>query len=261
MASVTMGKKIINYGVSLLLPVTLILLWEWAVVSGAIPNTLIASPLQVAVNFFELLFNGKLLIHSSVSVYRLLLGFGIGTMLGLVVGIMVGTSKLVEKIISPTMQFIAPIPPIAWIPLLIILLGIGEFSKIGLLIIAAFVVVYLNTIQGIRSADQKLVDVAHAYQKSNRTLITKILLPSALPNIFTGMRVALGLSWILLVAAEVIASSKGLGWLIWDSRNFSRPDDMIVGMIAIGILGKLSDNFLVAVEKRLTRWRVVFSGK
>lgn len=261
MKAIRARKKIGDYLISLLLPIGLIALWEWAVISGAVPNTLVASPSQVVVDFFELLFNGKLTVHSLISLYRLLLGFTIGTFLGLIFGVAVGTSKLVEKIVSPTMQFLAPIPPIAWIPLLIILLGIGEASKIGLLIIASFVVVYLNTIQGIRSTDQKLVDVAHVYRKSNRELISKILLPSALPNIFTGMRIALGLSWILLIAAEVIASSKGLGWLIWDARNFSRPDDMIVGMIAIGILGKLSDKILVAIEKELTKWRVVFSGK
>jgi len=167
----------------------------------------------------------------------------------------------VERLIAPTIQFLAPIPPIAWIPLLIILLGIGEASKIGLIIIASFVVVYLNTVQGIRSTDQKLVDVAHVLRKSNKELIKKVLLPSATPHIFTGMRIALGLSWILLIAAEVIASSKGLGWLIWDSRNFSRPDDLFVGIIMIGILGKLSDMALVAIEKELTKWRTVFQGK
>jgi sulfonate transport system permease protein len=191
----------------------------------------------------------------------LILGFTIGTLIGLVLGVMVGTSKFAERLFAPTIQFLAPIPPIAWIPLLIILIGIGEASKIGLIIIASFVVVYLNTVQGIRSTDQKLVDVAHVLRKSNKELIKKVLLPSATPHIFTGMRIALGLSWILLIAAEVIASSKGLGWLIWDSRNFSRPDDLFVGIIMIGILGKLSDMVLVAFEKQLTHWRTVFQGK
>ncbi len=186
----------------------MVALWEWAVVSGTIPNTLIAGPFQVVTNFFELLFNGDLIVHSFVS---LLLGFMIGGVLGLILGVAVGISKLVERAVSSTIQFLPPIPPIAWIPLLVILFGIGETSKIGLLVIASFVVIYLNTVEGIRSVDQKLIDVAHVYRKSNRELVSKILLPSAIPNIFVGMRIALGLSWILLIAAEVIASSEGLG--------------------------------------------------
>ena len=258
MSAISAKQKII---LPLIIPLVLLIVWEWSVRSGFLPNTLIASPSQVVRDFFQLAVSGKLLVHSLVSLYRLVLGFTIGTLIGLALGVMVGTSKFAEKLVAPTIQFLAPIPPIAWIPLLIILLGIGEASKIGLIIIASFVVVYLNTVQGIRSTDQKLVDVAHVLRKSNKELIKKVLLPSATPHIFTGMRIALGLSWILLIAAEVIASSKGLGWLIWDSRNFSRPDDLFVGIITIGILGKLSDMALVAIEKELTKWRTVFQGK
>ena len=258
MSTISAKQKII---LPLIIPVILLVAWEWSVRSGLLPNTLIASPSQVGRDFFDLAISGELLVHSLVSLYRLVLGFAVGTLIGLSLGVIVGTSKFAEKLFAPTIQFLAPIPPIAWIPLLIILLGIGEASKIGLIIIASFVVVYLNTVQGIRSTDQKLVDVAHVLRKPNKELIKKVLLPSATPHIFTGMRIALGLSWILLIAAEVIASSKGLGWLIWDSRNFSRPDDLFVGIITIGILGKLSDMVLVAIEKELTKWRTVFQGK
>ncbi len=258
MSTISAKQKII---LPLIIPVILLVAWEWSVRSGLLPNTLIASPSQVVRDFFDLAISGELLVHSLVSLYRLVLGFAVGTLIGLSLGVIVGTSKFAEKLFAPTIQFLAPIPPIAWIPLLIILLGIGEASKIGLIIIASFVVVYLNTVQGIRSTDQKLVDVAHVLRKPNKELIKKVLLPSATPHIFTGMRIALGLSWILLIAAEVIASSKGLGWLIWDSRNFSRPDDLFVGIITIGILGKLSDMVLVAIEKELTKWRTVFQGK
>lgn len=258
MLAISAKQKII---LPLIIPLVLLIVWEWSVRSGLLPNTLIASPSQVVRDFFELAVSGKLLIHSIVSLYRLAFGFAIGTLIGLSLGVIVGTSKFAERLFAPTIQFLAPIPPIAWIPLLIILLGIGEASKIGLIIIASFIVVYLNTVQGIRSTDQKLVDVAHVLRKSNKELIKKVLLPSATPHIFTGMRIALGLSWILLIAAEVIASSKGLGWLIWDSRNFSRPDDLFVGIIMIGILGKLSDMALVTFEKQLTHWRTVFQGK
>lgn len=257
------GRKrpLTGFFIPLILPVLLLLLWEWSVSQGVLPRTLIASPVEVAADFVRLLGNGELLIHALVSLQRLIAGFLIGTAVGLAAGVFVGVSRLAERLVAPTLQLLAPIPAIAWIPLFIILFGISDASKIVLIAFATFFVVYFNTVQGIRSADQKLVELAQAYQKTNWELIWRILFPSALPQVFTGLRVALGLSWILLIAAEVIASSKGLGWLIWDSRNFSRPDDMIVGMIAIGILGKASDMALVALERRLTVWRTVFQGK
>lgn len=244
-----------------LLPLLSLVLWESAVRIGILPNTLIASPSQALVDFFHLLFSGELLVHSGVSVARLLFGFISGSAFGVLLGIWVGVSKFGERSLAPTVQLLAPIPPTAWIPLLIILFGIGEGSKIALLTLGALFVVYLHTVQGIRSTDRRLVDIARVHQKSDTELVAQVLLPSALSEILTGMRVALGLSWILLIAAEVIASSRGLGWLIWDARNFSRPDDMIVGMVTIGILGKLSDSALVAFGNHALRWRRVFEGK
>ena len=127
-------------------------------------------------------------------------------------------------------------------------------------LITLFFVVFVSTVQGIRGTDQKLVEVVQLYEKSHSDLTLMVLLPSAAPSIFTGMRVALGLSWVLLIAAEVIASSEGVGWLIWDARNFSRPDDMLVGMATVGILGKLSDAAMARLEKYTLRWHQRFEG-
>jgi sulfonate transport system permease protein len=241
-------------------PLALVSVWELSIVLGFIPNTIMATPVQVLFDFFELLLNGKLLFHSAISIFRLIFGFLIGTAAGLFLGTLVGISKRSESIFAPTLQVLAPIPAIAWGPLVIILFGIGEVSKISLIAIATFFIVYINTFTGIRSTDQKLVEVARCYNKPDRELITKVLIPSAIPQIFTGLRVALGLSWILLIAAELIASSNGLGWLIWDARNFSRPDDLLVGMITIGFWGKMSDMLLVFLEKRWTKWKKSFEG-
>lgn len=255
------AKKAKNYLIGLIIPVFLLILWEVSVYANWLPKTLIASPTQILSDFWKFILNGEIFEHTFISLYRLMIGFVLGTLLGLICGVAVGISKFFERLLNPLIQFLAPIPPIVWIPLLIILFGIGETSKITLLVIASFFVIFLNTVQGIRSTNQKFVDVAHVYKKSNFFLIKNILIPSALPNIFTGMRLALGLSWILLIAAEVVASSKGLGWLIWDSRNFSRPDDMFVGIITIGLLGKFSDMLLLKFEKRFTKWRNIFDGK
>ena len=250
-----------TFAASLLVPFTILILWEISIKSGFIPHTLIAPPSKVAINFVRLFADGTLLTHSYISLYRLFVGFIIGSILGLLLGIFVGISKLFERLLAPTLQSIMPIPIIAWLPLLIVFFGIGEVLKLSIVGIAALLIVYINTVKGIRSTDSKLIELSDSLKKPKKELVGKILLPSAIPQIFTGMRVALGLSWILLIIAEFVASSKGLGWFIWDARNFSRPDDLIVGMITIGIFGKLSDVLIVRIENRLTNWRKSFEGK
>lgn len=255
------SKRIKDMLLGLIVPTLLLILWELSVRLEWVPATLIASPSEVLVSFKTFLFDGSLLKHTGISLFRLSLGFVSGSLLGLLIGIGVGLLKFLDKLLSPLLQFLAPIPPIVWIPLLIIFFGIGEVSKIVLLSVASFFILFINTVQGIRSVDKKYIDIADIYRKTNLNLIKNILLPSALPNIFLGLRLALGLSWILLIAAEVVASSKGLGWLIWDSRNFSRPDDMFVGIIVIGLLGKLTDQVLIKIERYSTPWKETFKGK
>lgn len=247
--------------ISLIIPISTLIVWELSVQLGLLPQTIIAKPSQVILAFSNFLSNGNLIEHIGASLYRLFVGFTLGSLAGLLFGIGVGLSKFLEKLFGPLLQFLAPIPPIVWIPLFIIFFGIGETSKIVLLMVASFFVVFINTVQGIRSVNAEYIEVATIYQKSNFQLIKDVLIPVALPNIFVGLRLALGLSWILLIAAEVVASSKGLGWLIWDSRNFSRPDDMFVGIITIGILGKITDEILIRTERSLTSWRQIFKGK
>ncbi len=239
-------------------PCLLLLTWELSVRWGWVPNTLIASPSQVLPKFFMMLGDGRLLKHSLVSLRRLFLGFSLGTGLGVLAGTLVGYSRLGARLFEPSILGLIPVPPIAWIPLLVIIFGIGETSKIALISIGSFCTLFLQAAYGIRSADKELVEVGYVLEKGNLSLLFKILLPSALPSILSSMRVAMALSWTLLMASEIIASSKGLGWLMWDARNFSRPDDMIVGMVTVGILGKLTDSMLVALEKYLTRWRQTY---
>lgn len=255
---------------SIALPLLLLVAWQSAISFGWWPRTLIATPLDVLVDFAKLIWSGELLAHARVSLGRLLGGFFLGTILAILLGALVGLSKTAERMVAPTIQALSPIPPTAWIPMVIILFGIEELSKTALISIGAFSVVYFSTVQGIRGADQKLVEVAATLEKSRRDLVSYVLLPSAAPSILTGMRVALALSWILLIAAEMIGAKMvsttsrqeglGLGWLIYDARNFGRADDMIVGMIAIGLLGKGSDMSMAWLEKRVLRWREAFSG-
>lgn len=243
-----------------IVPLALIVLWDLAVRYEVVPSTLIASPGNVLKRLVELIFNGRLAHQIWVSAGRLAQGFVLGSLVGIIAGIAVGVSRTASRLFEPTILSMLPIPAVAWVPLLIVLFGIGETSKVLLIALGSFCTLFLHTAHGIRNADRKLVEIAHVLGKSRATLIYHILIPAALPEILAAARIAMALSWALLIVAEVIASSSGLGWFIWDARNFNRPADMIVGMITIGFLGKLSDMLLAWLAKWLTAWRDVYGG-
>lgn len=240
---------------ALVVPMALLAVWQWAITSGAVPDTLIAAPADVAERFAALLADGTLLENGWASVQRLALGFFIGVGVGGLVGAAVGISSAWSRLAEPTVLALIPIPAVAWIPLLIIVLGIGNTSKVILIAIGGFCTLFISTAAAVRAVDHDLVEVAAVLEKSRWQLIRRVLLPAAIPEMLSAARVALALSWTLLVAAEVVAADSGLGWFIWDARNFVRPDDMIAGMVTIGLLGKLTDSVLVRYTRRRTSWR------
>jgi len=228
---------------------------------GWLPTSLLSRPSEVALDLGKQLASGALFHHSWVSLRRLFIGFAVGSVLAVFFGALVGLSRRAERILAPTFSILAPVPVSAWIPLIIILFGIEELSKVSVIAVGTFFLVFFGTVEGIRSVDNRLVEVALMYGKTRWQLLIYILIPSACGSIIRGMRSALGLGWILLVVAEVIASSDGLGWLMWDARNFSRPADLVVGMIAVGALGALTDFLLAHLQKRLMFWNRTFVGQ
>jgi sulfonate transport system permease protein len=253
-------QKLATYIQAAIVPVLLLGVWEVAVRFAWWPRALIASPTEVLSALWELIRNGELARHVYVSLLRLGQGFGLGAAVGVLLGTAIGLWKWCERVWLPTIQLLAPIPIIAWIPLLIILSGI-DGARLLIVALGSFFLVLFGTVEGIRSAEQELVDIARLYEKSWGVLVWEILIPSALPSLFQALKTALAMSWVLLIMAEIIASSEGLGWLIWNSRNFSRADDMIVGMIVIGMLGKLTDAALVRIQHRMLWWRATFQGQ
>jgi len=237
-----------------IVPVGLVLTWHLAVETGAVPSTLVANPVDSVVRLFELTADGTIAEHVLASLRRILLGFTLGSIVGIVIGAIIGTSRAGARVLEPTALTLIPVPAVAWIPLLVVLFGIGEMSKVVLVSIGSATTLILATAAGVRGASRDLVEVANLYEKSRFTLFRTVLLPSAVPGIIASARVAMALSWTLLVAAEVIASANGLGWFIWDSRNFARPASMIAGMMVIGALGKLTDTALARLGAHLTRW-------
>ncbi len=244
-----------------IVPIGLLTAWEITTRTEYFPKAIVASPGAVIVNLSTRLADGSLLYHSAMSLRRLLIGFVLGSVWAIVLGLFVGASRWGQRLVHPTALFLSPVPVSAWIPALIAVAGIDELSKVLLLSMSTFYVVYFATVNGVRSVDTELVEVAKVCGKNRWELVSEVLLPWATDTIVKGMRSALGICWVVLIVAEAIASSNGLGWMIWDSRNFARSDDMIVGMIAVGILGAATDQLLGILNKWLVFWRPAFEGE
>ena len=241
-----------------IIPIGLIILWELLVKASLINAHLLPPPSELLTSLSDQLQNGVLLQHIAVSSLRVLLGFFIGAGLGVLVGATVGLSGKAEALLDPSFQALRAIPSLAWVPLLLLWLGIDESPKITLISIGAFFPVYLNVVSGIKNVDRKLVEVGGIYGLTGRQLITRIFIPASLPNLFTGLRTGLSLSWMFLVAAELIAATKGLGYLLTDGRETGRADLVIVAIIILALLGKISDGLLHWLEKRSLRWTDVY---
>ena len=242
----------------LIVPVTLLILWEGVVHLGWVSAHLLPPPSELVTTLTELVQSGALAGHIGISTLRVAIGFAIGAGLAIVIGAAVGLSRRVEALLDPTFQALRAIPSLAWVPLLLLWLGIDEAPKITLIAIGAFFPVYLNFVAGIQNVDRKLVEVGGMYGLTGTRLITRIFLPAALPNLFTGLRSGLSLAWMFLVAAELIAATKGLGYLLTDGRETGRADLVIVAICVLALLGKFSDSLLRLLEHRLLHWRDVF---
>lgn len=254
-------RALLLRGQGLIVPVTLLVAWETVVRGGWVSPHLLPPPTELLSTLADLGQSGALLGHIGVSSLRVLIGFIIGAGLALLVGAAVGLSRRIEALLDPTFQAIRAIPSLAWVPLLLLWLGIDEAPKITLIAIGAFFPVYLNFVAGIRNVDRKLVEVGGMYGLTGAPLVARIFLPAALPNLFTGLRTGLSLAWMFLVAAELIAATKGLGYLLTDGRETGRADLVIVAIIVLALLGKLSDGLLRTLEQRLLHWRDVFDSR
>jgi len=247
-------------GKGLVLPILIIVLLEVIVRIGWLPSYQMPAPSEIALTLGDLA-EGPLWKHISASLLRVLIGFGIGASLALIFAAWVGLSREAEAYLEPTFAGLRSIPSLAWVPLLLLWLGIDETSKIVLIAIGAFFPVYLNGVAAIRNIDRKLVEVGQMYGFNRGRLIRRILLPAALPGLFTGLRSGMSLAWMFLVAAELIAATKGLGYLLSDGRETSRPDIVLAAIIVLAVLGKISDGVLASLEKRFLAWRDTFSGQ
>ncbi|HDR7286341.1 ABC transporter permease [Bacillus cereus group sp. BfR-BA-00331] len=243
------------------IPIIILIIWQLAGVFGLVSKTVLPTPLDIFLAFQELIKTGELFGHVSISVFRAAAGFFIGGSLGIILGTIVGFSTRSEQYLDPSVQMLRTVPHLAVAPLFVLWFGFGETSKVLLIADGAFFPLYVNAFLGIRGVDLKLFDVARVLEFSKRKLITKLILPAALPNLLLGARLSLGVAWVSLVVAELMGSTEGIGYMIMDARQFSNTDIVFVGIIIFAFVGKFSDSLVRLLEVKFLRWRDNFKGE
>ena len=241
-------------------PLTLVVVWEAAAALNLISPSLLPAPSAIVGQFFSLIASGELFEHFAMSTYRAMLGFILGATVGLLLGLSTGLGKLAERTLDPSLQMLRMIPLLSLIPLFILWFGVGEFSKVLMISLGAFFPVYVNTFLGIRNVDIKLIEVSRIFQYSRWQLLSKLIIPAVLPNILLGIRLSLGVAWLVLVVAEMMGASSGIGYMIQDARAYSQTDKVFVGISIFAIIGKLSDSGVRLLETRWLRWRDTYKG-
>jgi ABC-type nitrate/sulfonate/bicarbonate transport system, permease component len=242
------------------LPIAIILAWQLIASLGLVSPALLPSPAYIVETFIYLIQSGDLWRHVSSSAARVFQGYAIAATLALTLGIAMGAFPKIDRVMRLLVQILKPVPPIAWIPLAILWFGIDEGSKIFIIALGAFFPILVSTVDGIRQTDKKYVELARVLELPHHLFLTRVMLPSALPHVMTGLRLGFALAWMCVVAAELIAASSGIGFLIMDGRAVSQADLVLAGMLTLGVLGKLTDDGIQRLEKRLTGWRTDFTG-
>lgn len=246
--------------ISIISFILFIVSWELICYFEIIGPYQLVPPSEVVVVFWEKLFDANpdgavLQTHVVESLLLALAGFGFAVFIGVPLGLFMGWYPTVNMLVRPIFDAVRPIPPIAWIPIAILWLGIGMQAKAFIIFLAAFVPCVINSYTGIKLTNPVLIRVAQIYGASNFEVFRKIGVPSAIPMVFTGMKLSLNAAWTTLVAAELLAASQGLGYLIQLGRRLARPDIIIVGMLTIGFLGALMSWGLTKFESRFASSR------
>ncbi len=250
----------------LLVPVSVLLLWQVAAsrpdMAGIVPT-----PLAVLDGFAGWIWGqpglglnpylGTWVSNVSYSGSRVVQGFICATLFGVPLGLLIGWSKWISKLLDPMIQSLRPIPITAWLPFSIALFGIRDVGSIFLIFLGGFYAVVVNTTQGARDVDRNLVRAAQMMGCSSGQLLWRVVLPSAMPAIFTGLRVGLGISWTAVIVSEMVAVKSGLGYVLWDAYYVGRMDIVLADMVSIGVMGFISDRLIVALENKVLRWRML----
>ncbi len=238
-----------------ILPAVIVVLWWGSVGLGIFEAYQLPPPpvvLDAAVGMWR---RGLLQLDLIATIVRVVEGFAIGSVVAILLGTLTGLSRRTDQIFEPTLQALRTVPTLAWAPLLLLWLGIDESPKISLVAIGAFFPVYVNLVAGIKGVDRKLVEVARVFDLGPFAIARRVVLPAAVPDLITGLRLGATQAWLFVVVAEFFGASQGLGFRLTDSQQSTRVDLMFVAIVALAILGKLTDSAIRAVERRAISWR------
>lgn len=250
----------IQMAISFTAVMAFLLLWYCAVTFQWVNPKYVATPGEVLQTFIRKFYDttpdgATMPMHFVTSLKVVLTGFLCAVIIGVPLGLLVGYYHIADNLISPIFEIIRPIPPLAWTPIAIIWMGLGDASKVFLIFLASFVPCVINSYTGIRLTNPVRINVAKTFGASNWKIFTTVCVPSALPMAFAGIKIAIGNAWTTVVAAELLASSAGLGYMIQQGRTFNRSDVIIVGMFAIGITGSIFTALVGKLENTLVPWR------
>jgi len=239
----------------LISPIGLLAVWQLLLMAGFGDRRFIPAPSDIAVRFVQMIGNGELAMHTAATLRRVVAGFVLGATPAVAIGLLMAMFRPVRYFFDPLIAVMFPIPKVALMPLLLLALGFGDASKIALVAIAVFFPVIVNTYVGAANVDKIYWDVAKNYGASQFVMFTRVLFFGALPMIFAGLRIAIAVSFIVLVAAEFVATKSGIGYLIWNSWELLQVDVMFVGIVTIGILGLITSVLFQEIERKAIPWR------
>ena len=250
---------------AVIFPGAVLIVWHLATYGRK--YSLIPPPSDVALALWDLAFGGinddayskTLHIHLLASLSRVYGGFAIALCVALPLGLLIGRIALIRRVLDPTLQVLRPIPVTAWLPLAMIMFGLGPRSAFFLVCLGAFYPILINTIFGVRAVDQRLFEAASMLGCQGTAQFFRVVLPASLPAIFTGLRLGLGFAWVVIVVGEMTGVQTGLGAIIMEARQLSRTEIVICGMVVIGIAGFISDRIVLVLGKRLLHWSPSFA--
>jgi NitT/TauT family transport system permease protein len=252
---------------AVLLPLAFLALWEAAVRYRWVAEGIVPPPEQVVRSWYVWIagsrgftlspYAGTWLDTVLFSARRVLQGFGLAALVGIPLGILIGWNRLVQNVVDPSIQMLRPIPITAWLPFSIAVFGIYDASALFLIGLGAFYPIVVNTTHGVRDTSRLLIRAARMLGAGEATILFKVVFPSALPAIFTGLRLGIGIAWTAVIVAEIVAVKSGLGYVLWDAYYVSRMDICVAAMISVGMLGYLSDRLISGASRRVLRWRAL----
>ncbi|MFM0598477.1 ABC transporter permease subunit [Paraburkholderia dilworthii] len=244
---------------SWLVPALALVLWQVAAQLGLIAPQVLPAPSSVAATALELARSGELFIHLGVSLLRAATGFAIGGTIGLALGVLVGFSPLAQALLDRSVQMVRAVPFLAMLPLVIVWFGVGEVAKVFLVALAVLFPMYINTMLGIRQIDPKLMELAKVIGLDWTAIVRRIVLPGAMPSILTGVRYALAHAWLALVIAETLATTKGIGFLAMDAREFLQTNVILLTIVIYAIIGVVADALVRLLEAHYLSWHANYA--